>query len=273
MVYTERVPGAELRPWVRSLWYCRAPRMAHAWERVLPDGCMQLLVNLAGETLTDCGAGGLGDRRMAGVVMMGAKTHCEMVATCDMEEIAGAVVEPGGFGRMFRERADALEGRGVALDDLWEGAGQRMAERLREGVHAQEKLALLECLLCERVRGGMERSWLVDAALERMGRPGMTVRQCAREVGVSERRLLAVFREEVGLGPKAWMRVLRFQTAVRALHRGVDVRWAELAIDCGYYDQSHFANEFREFSGVDPTTYTAARGVWRNHVPILPRRA
>ena len=45
--------------------------------------------------------------------------------------------------------------------------------------------------------------------------------------------------------------------------------WAELALRCGYYDQSHFANDFRAFSGINPTTYSAHRGPWQNHVPIL----
>ncbi len=269
MEYVEIAPDLELRLWVRSLWYCRAPMMAHARERVLPNGCMQVLVNLAGDALTDCGEDGWGSGRMNGVVVTGARVRCEMVTTSDMEEIAGAVVEPGGFGRMFGVRADALAGRAVALDDIWSGAGQRMAEVLREARGATKKLETMAALLRGRVeRSGKQRSWVVDAALDRMLRPEMTVRECARQVGVSDRRLLEVFQQEVGLGPKTWMRVQRFQGAVRALHQGVDVRWAELALGCGYYDQSHFANEFREFSGVDPTTYSAARGMWQNHVAV-----
>jgi AraC-like DNA-binding protein len=54
-----------------------------------------------------------------------------------------------------------------------------------------------------------------------------------------------------------WCRLRRFQRAVRQLHAGVNVPWSRLAIDCGFYDQAHFANEFRAFSGFDLTTYTA----------------
>ena len=87
----------------------------------------------------------------------------------------------------------------------------------------------------------------------------LTVRDVARSTGWSERRFSQVFREQVGLSPKVWCRVQRFQRAVKQLHAGVDVPWAKLALDCGYYDQSHFANEFRAFSGVDVTTYSANR--------------
>jgi AraC-like DNA-binding protein len=93
-----------------------------------------------------------------------------------------------------------------------------------------------------------------------------TVREVARSTGLSERRFSQVFREQVGLSPKAWTRIQRFQRAVRQLHAGVDLPWADLALDCGFYDQSHFANEFRAFSGIDATTYTARRSQWANHV-------
>jgi AraC-like DNA-binding protein len=78
-----------------------------------------------------------------------------------------------------------------------------------------------------------------------------------------------VFREEVGLAPKVWCRVQRFQRAVRRLHAGAEVRWTELAADCGFYDQAHFANEFRAFSGIDATTYVnGGRTMWANHVQV-----
>ncbi len=93
-----------------------------------------------------------------------------------------------------------------------------------------------------------------------------TVRDVARGTGWSERRFSQVFREEVGLTPKVWCRIQRFQRAVHQLHAGVDVPWAELALSCGFYDQSHFANEFRAFSGVDVTTYSARRTLWANHI-------
>jgi AraC-like DNA-binding protein len=95
-----------------------------------------------------------------------------------------------------------------------------------------------------------------------------TVREVARSTGWSERRFSQIFREQVGFSPKVWTRILRFQRAVQQLHAGVDLPWAELALDCGFYDQSHFANEFRAFSGIDATTYSAGARPWANHVAV-----
>ena len=84
-----------------------------------------------------------------------------------------------------------------------------------------------------------------------------SIAEIARRTGWSERRFSQLFREQVGFPPKVWNRLKRFQSAVRHLSAGVEVPWAELAVECGFYDQAHLANEFRSFSGIDLTTYTA----------------
>jgi AraC-like DNA-binding protein len=266
MIYLEQQPAPPLRPWVRSLWYCRAPQLPHQRERVLPNGCMQVIVNLSRNYLTDCGEDGTITRRFPPAIVVGARSRFEVIDTSDLAELIGVVFRPGGFARLFRERADLFFEQSVALEDVW--AHAPWTKRLGEDSLPADKLNFFEGLLNGLVRTNVRRSEVVDQALHLFRDKGLTVSQCAGSVGVSERRLSQVFREEVGLAPKMWHRISRFQTAVRALHSGVDVQWAELALNCGYYDQSHFANDFRAFSGIDPTTYSAQRGRWQNHVPI-----
>ncbi len=267
MVYLQRAPSEILRPWVRLLWYCKAPSMAHGRERVLPDGCVQMVLNLSHDYLTDCGEDGCGSERTAPAIIVGVRARYEVIDTSDMEEIAGFIIRPGGFARLFRERADLFFEKSVALEDVW--CDPMRMERLREAVTPMEKLRTLEMQLIGLVRDGVRRSDLVDHAIHAFRQPGMSVAESARSAGVSERRLSQVFREEVGVSPKTWCRIRRFQAALRALHQGVDLPWADLALDCGYYDQSHFANDFRGFSGIDPTTYSVQRGQWKNHVPFV----
>ena len=86
-----------------------------------------------------------------------------------------------------------------------------------------------------------------------LGQPSIS--DVARRSGWSERRFSQIFREQVGFPPKTWCRLQRFRRAVRQLRSGVNISWADLAATCGFYDQAHFANEFRSFSGFDLTTY------------------
>ncbi len=266
MLYLEKTPSARLAPWVRSLWYCHAPDVPFGRERVLPNGCIQIVLNLSGDSLTDCGDDGAGSERLARAVVVGARGRYEVIDTSDLAEVAGIVIRPGGFARLFRERADLFFEQSISLDSVWQEP--RILDGLCAVSSPAEKLCALERLLIGLLPVDACRSEMVDHAFYLFRRRHFSVAECARSVGVSERRLSQVFREEVGVAPKMWCRIHRFQAATRALHDGVDVPWSELALRCGYYDQSHFANDFRAFSGIDPTTYSALRGRWRNHVPV-----
>ena len=74
---------------------------------------------------------------------------------------------------------------------------------------------------------------------------------------------------EVGLTPKHYCRIRRFQRAVTLANCGRHVDWPQVALDCGYFDQAHFINDFRSFSGLTPTRYLAARTPFQNHVKFL----
>jgi|SRR5271165_6341519 len=266
VTFLQTPPGLHLRPWVHSLWYCRAGGSSCHRERVLPNGNIQIIISLSRDFLTDCGEDGAANLRLPKSIIVGARARYGVVDTSDMEELAGVVIRPGGFAGLFQERADLLFEQSVALEQVWACPG--LAERLRERPTPAEKLRTLEALLTGVLREGARRSVLVDEAMHLFRKDGLNVAECARSVGVSERRLSQVFREHVGIAPKMWCRIGRFQAAVQALHGAIELPWAELALACGYCDQSHFSNDFRAFSGIDPSTYSANRGPWQNHAPI-----
>jgi AraC-like DNA-binding protein len=270
VLYLQRIPAAPLTPSVRMLWYARAQSPAHHRERILPTGCAQIILNVARDYVLDCPEGQPDIHRPPSLIV-GARSVYEIVDTSDMADLIGIVFSPGGFSRFACESAHRFSNQTVALDSIWGNHAADLRDRLREPASPHARLDLLEQFLRARFASRLDthpRSPQIQFALHYFAHnPSIaSVAESARQIGWSERRLSQVFREEVGLTPKVWCRVQRFQHAVRQLHAGVDIRWAELALDCGYYDQSHFANEFRAFSGVDATTYSARRTQWANHI-------
>jgi len=272
MLFLERVPAAPLDGFIRVLWYAQAREVAHRRERVLPTGAVQVILNLERDFLLDCPEGA-SDLRMPPALVVGARSAYEIIDSSDMADLIGIVFAPGGFSAFAADAVDLFSNRSVDLEDAWGASVRHLRDRLRELPGPRERLRCLESFLVERfaprlTRHGPWRSSEIDFAVRAFGSaPGIaTVRDVARRTGWSERRFSQVFREEVGLSPKTWCRVQRFQRAVRQLHAGADVPWAEMALDCGFYDQSHFANEFRAFSGIDATTYSARRTQWANHI-------
>ncbi|MGQ2995972.1 MAG: helix-turn-helix transcriptional regulator, partial [Variovorax sp.] len=80
-------------------------------------------------------------------------------------------------------------------------------------------------------------------------------REVAEAVGLGERRLQQLFHAQVGLSPRAWRRLARMHGCLRALRATPMPAWAEVAVDSGFYDQSHMVNEFRALCGVTPTEF------------------
>ena len=268
MIYLEHTPAAPLNRCIRKLWYARVLDMPHSRERVLPTGRVQVILNLSRDFLLDCPEG-LPAHPSPPYLIVGARSSYEIIDTYDMAALIGIVFEPGGFAPFASDAVDLFSNRNVCLEDVWGASARALRDRLREIPCPPARLRCLEAFLLQRFGVRLSRHGIVDFALERFQcAPGVsTVREVARSTGWSERRFSQVFREQVGFSPKAWTRIQRFQRAVRQLHAGVDLPWAEMALDCGYYDQSHFANEFRAFSGIDATSYSALRTVWANHVP------
>lgn len=267
MIYLEHTPAAPLNRCIRMLWYARVLHPSHSRERVLPTGRVQVILNLARDFLLDCPEGQLA-RTCPPSLIVGARSTYEIVDTSDMADLIGIVFEPGGFAPFASDSVHHFSNRNIGLEDVWGASALTLRDRLREIPSPQARFRLLEQFLLERFAGHLSRHRIVDFALSSFQRAPCvsTVREVARSTGWSERRFSQVFREQVGFSPKAWTRIQRFQRAVRQLHAGVDLPWAEMGLDCGFYDQSHFANEFRAFSGIDATTYSARHTLWANHV-------
>jgi AraC-like DNA-binding protein len=267
VIYLEHIPAAPLNQFVRTLWYARVAHAPHSRERILPTGRVQVILNLDRDFLLDCSEG-QSPHRMPPSLIVGARSTFEIVDTSDMAELIGIVFHPGGFAPFASDAVDLFSNRSTSLEEIWGLSARNLRDRLREAATPFEKFHTLEQFLLQRFAGRLSRNPLVDFALSSFQRaPGVaTVHEVAKSTGCSERRFSQVFREQVGFSPKAWTRIQRFQRAVQQLHASVDVPWAEMALDCGYYDQSHFANDFRAFSGIDATTYSARRTLWANHV-------
>jgi AraC-like DNA-binding protein len=116
---------------------------------------------------------------------------------------------------------------------------------------------LLQEALLNRLRHGVEQHYAVSAALEMFGKnaAGPRVREAAKYLGLSQRRFIRVFKTEVGITPKLFSRIQRFQQTRTFIQHNPSTNWADLAVVFGYFDQSHFIREFLEFSGLSPTDY------------------
>ncbi|XXX80281.1 helix-turn-helix transcriptional regulator [Sorangium sp. So ce134] len=150
--------------------------------------------------------------------------------------------------------ASALAGRIVAIDELWgDAASRRLLDQLATANDALGAIAIVESAIAERLAIAEPRRAHVDLALAAAARlASASVNDVAAELGVSARHLRRVFRDVVGVGPKAFAQLVRFDRAVAAAREGDRASWARVAAATGYCDQAHLIDEFRAIAGVTP---------------------
>jgi len=149
-----------------------------------------------------------------------------------------------------------LTNRVVELADVLGREAEELVERLYDAGSWERRFVLLDATLARRLAAAQAPHPALTHAWSRLreteGR--LEIGELCAEVGWSRRHLAARFREELGLAPKSFARVLRFEHAADLLARD-DARFAEIAYDCGYCDQAHLNRDFRQFAGTSPGDY------------------
>jgi AraC-like DNA-binding protein len=272
MLYLTHVPHPPLSQFVNLLWLYEGYTQAHAKERVLPSGEMQIVINLLEDR--SC----VYDRddtdrcqTFRGALLSGAHSEYLVISTAMQAFVMGVHFRPGGAFPFLRMPAGELRDTTVSLDTLWGSGAVDLRDQLLEASTHEARFEILERVLLSELTRGFERHGAVGFALRRfMADPQMpTISGVTEQIGLSPRRFIQVFRDETGFTPKVFCRIRRFQQALDLMEGRKNVEWANVALDCGYFDQAHFIHDFRAFSGINPSTYLANQTLHRNHVPLV----
>ena len=271
MTFVARRPRPPLDRCVELVWTVWGAPGPHRLERVLPTGTGQVIINLA----EDRTRGYDEDRGLAcctgpGALIAGPRTRYTVIDSEEQWNVVGACLAPAGLPLLVAPPASDLAEGDVALGDVWRARDvARLREQLLEALTAADRLDIFEATLLHR-----QRIWdphpVVAFALDSFSRHPAIARVDAvvDASGFSARYLIERFKAQVGLAPKRFCRVRRFQLALRRSQHG-DEDWSALAADCGFFDQAHLINEFQAFAGVSPTTYLDRRTAHQNHVTFL----
>jgi AraC-like DNA-binding protein len=255
-----------LTPFVEQLGFYEGS-LRHTRERGLPTGTMQLLVNLHADRLRSYHGDSLDvERSTGGAALQGAHAQPIGMDTADQRAIAWVSFRPGGALPFFPATPVAVSGALVDLDALWSRRdGALLRERLLEARTAAAKLRVLEAELLRHAVRPLDPDPAIDFAVAAFER-GTAVATVTDRLGLTSKRFVTTFSEAVGLRPKRFARVRRFQ---RLLGSAGAERpdWARLAAEYGFFDQAHLINDFRAHAGMCPTAYRS-RPDGQNHVPL-----
>ncbi len=253
MHYREFQVAPPLSKYVECIWALESGDLkeSSAPERILPDGCAELILNFGAlfREHKDTGDCHLQPSRF----VVGQMTQPVLISPTGSVQLLGIRFAPGGSLPFFPVPIGELTNRISPLADIACALDRELSDRVYEARGLKEKISIVEAMLLRRMRAKEEKGASLRNAISLIVRCGgqISIDQIASDLGISGRQLERRFINEVGIGPKLLCRILRFQQVFRAVERD-DRNWARIAADCGYYDQAHLIRDFRQFAGQTP---------------------
>jgi AraC-like DNA-binding protein len=263
MKYAESPCRSPLSRWIRCFWVLSgdAATGARPPETVFPDGCAEIVVNLADPFLHHAGGAPVAQPT---AMVVGPSTRPMRIAPSGAVDVVGIRFEPHASPVALGVSADEITDRALPLEAVAQLRSEVWMERLAETASWRLRVHILERAL-QHVVDERRSDALVEGASRIIERSGgrVSIECLSRHLGVLPRRLERRFRAQVGIAPKKLCRITRFQRFLGEL-READAGLAGAAVRCGYTDQAHLTRDFRDFAGSTPAAF-------REGDEVLPR--
>lgn len=244
MRYQEIRPSAAVRQFVRTYWILEDedPSRVH---RIVPDGRAELILNLGQPYQAQ-----RGDlwQPQPECFLIGQITGPLVLRAAGPVRILGVTFHPHTLARLLKVPMSELTDTSVSVDDV----------SLWRGFKDVENFADLDRILLQLAKVASGEDALLSAVVkEAQSKSGLvSVGEMADQAGLSARQLERRFRQAVGIPPKLFSRMQRFQRVFAAVESS-GAGWADAAVECGYYDQAHLIRDFQEFAGKPPAALLA----------------
>ena len=261
--HVRKAAEGSVAEFVREAWLVRAERCRMAAEAALPDASVELYFNLGptGRHISGRRPRATLPPRPAWVVGPRAKPLFIEKETRDCD-IVGIRLVPWVAHRVLGVPAAELRESMVDLDEFWGSFVQETRERLDATADARARLSIVERAVAHRVsrvpasdESGLVRRLCQTVEME----PSLTVSLLAARFGLTHRRVIEIFDRTVGLKPKSFYRVRRLRRVFQLSDAKPRLSWTTIAHRCGYYDQAHLINDFRQLTGILPSEYVATK--------------
>lgn len=206
----------------------------------VPDGCVDILF--------DC------DARRPGAKVCGTPLQAQRVDLLHRHRYFGVRFRPGVIPGFVKGMVEELAEQQVDLQDVLPGA-QSMIEHIAGAVQFGEQMALFNDFAAPELTHNTSEvtAMIIRQVLVHRG----DIRICQLEAlsGYTGRTLQRQFRQDTGMTPKTFCRIIRCQAALNRIGAGADVSFSELALELGFTDQSHFLRDFKTLVSTTPTDY------------------
>ncbi|MGH1362141.1 MAG: DUF6597 domain-containing transcriptional factor [Calditrichia bacterium] len=270
MHVTIQAPNQILSPYIKQMVYYTDYVPDYFATRMLPEPSIELLFALDEQprhfskdrnTQFSC----------KGVFVAGMQ-RAPLVAKASGKTMLVVTFKPGGSSPFLHLPQSELNDLFVDADLIFGKKIWQLRECLLECKTVQKMFSLTEQFLL-KCMVSTNTHQIIQESVKRLqsGSDRMSIRGLSRMSGYSQKQFIALFKQHVGITPKLYQRLNRFNMALDEIYAAVEPDWHTIAYTFGFFDQAHFINEFKTFSGSSPTVYLRSKGDYPNYVPLYEK--
>ncbi len=271
MIFEMHIPGFPLNQFVESFIYYRDYNPVHSIDRFLPDGNVNIVIDLTdypkyiydNETLKEI-------QTCRHVWFSGIRNRFITIPSGKDSEMFVINFHKGKSYPFVEMPLHELTDSVVDGDLVLTTGIMDLREMILGSVSIPQKFMIVKNYLVRKFRNKLTVNPFIDFAVDKIIRSpnGLSIVEISNKVGYSQKHLIKLFKDHVGLTPKGFLKIIRFQKAIEEITNSGKVNWAGIACETGYYDQAHFINDFKDFSGFTPREYLTRQSAYLNYIAV-----
>ncbi|MBN8592848.1 MAG: AraC family transcriptional regulator [Anaerolineae bacterium] len=248
-MYHLRLPASPLRPFIESYWkvQTRPGESGVLHEQIYVDGQPDILFNF-GCAYDRCGI------PIPHGNVDGQRDYPVVIAQQGEINLIGVRFRPGGLAAFTRLPMHELANQVLDLRNGLEAGAAALEYHLYDAADFDQQASLLDRFFLSRLHSTESHQLTLHLARQ-IASGEANIQQVSAEAGYSIRTVDRLFRQHLGLTPRLYARIQRFQAALRLLSGAGERSFLQIALATGYYDQAHFTHDFSAFAGMTPTAF------------------
>ncbi|MGB7208737.1 MAG: AraC family transcriptional regulator [Pyrinomonadaceae bacterium] len=271
MIYQTHIPAFPLDKFIEVFVYFEGVQHAHNFDRFLPNGDTEILIDFHDTPQFIYDNNSLKEIQACHHVWAsGLRTEPITIPAGNKSEMMVISFKKGKAAPFFPFPMEEIKDSVVDADLVWGSDFGYLRERLLATKDMDARFRMAEDFLLKKFRFALDLNPCVAYAIGEMTNhpDAISIARMNQKIGYSQKHFTDMFRRNVGVTPKAYLKIMRFQKAVKTIDAASAIEWNLIAQDCGFYDQSHFINDFKHFSGFTPDEYAKIHTNYQNYVPV-----
>ena len=257
----EYMPCESLKPFVEVFWEGSFNLNATSplYMQMIPTGCLELIIHL-NDLHCDLENNSKWSQS-PDYMIMGLYTKPYEIRFKNHVKVFAIRFKPEGIYNIFGVPASLLMDRYEDMSAVLGAGFIDFSHRLKEEISVISMIQRTEnYLLKNLLNNKIDMNYLNLAANLIRNTKGIKIKDLSSQLCIGKRQLEREFKEKVGIGPKHYLRIIRVNEVLRLLNENQVFDLTSVAYHCGYFDQSHFINDFKRITGQKPTIFIKERG-------------